>query len=282
MFEVQKAMLTINGRGLLFAGKHVLAPLGSATRRFNLEYDLEPVLAQLTAGYMRPVNTRTVSLLYSALAAWNRGDFGRAAYDLILTSLPDPKDNTNFYERIEAVDKAIATGRRPKDVLKTFGVNPAWMDEARVPAGQTDAGEWVSGDNDTGDVTNIAAHSGDPSIRWNAKVKALPQSSLDALRTAMRLEDLPANQFDDMAWIMAQESQGVVGVPNNRGGSASGLFQLQPSNYHFYPNGAKSIGNAVEEAQGGIRYMLWKYGNAARAKAAWVKNYNVNPNNPFW
>ncbi len=166
----------------------------------------------------------------------------------------------------------IGPARSQKITSKTFGGSMAWVGEARVPAGNgDDSGEWTD-----------ASTGSDPTRRWNAKVQALPQSALDALRQAMLLENLPMSQFDDMAWIMAQESEGVVGIPNNQGGTAIGLFQLQPSNYHFYPNGENSIGNAVEEAQGGIRYMRANYGTAAKAKAAWIRKYHKNPKNPYW
>lgn len=46
-----------------------------------------------------------------------------------------------------------------------------------------------------------------------------------ALREAMRLEDVPPGAFDDLLWIMAQESDGVVGGRNGKS-TARGLFQL--------------------------------------------------------
>jgi hypothetical protein len=102
----------------------------------------------------------------------------------------------------------------------------------------------------------------------------IPQSSKDALRRAMQLEGIPDDQYDDLAWIMTQESNGEVDErnhpqPGSKPSSARGLFQLTQQNYHFNPRGKKSFGNAVEEAQGGIRYILNHYKSVARARAVW-------------
>lgn len=91
---------------------------------------------------------------------------------------------------------------------------------------------------------------------WTPKYPAkVPVASSQALKQAMMLEGLSQRDFDDLLWIMAQESMGQVGVKNQSGSSAQGLFQLLYKRWDsYYPNGARSIGNAVEECQGGIRY----------------------------
>ena len=55
--------------------------------------------------------------------------------------------------------------------------------------------------------------------------------------------------------------------------SARGLYQLTAANYHYNPNGAASFGNAVEEAQGGIRYIRARYGTADKAVAFWKQHH---------
>ncbi len=81
----------------------------------------------------------------------------------------------------------------------------------------------------------------------------IPAQSDAALSQAMTLEGVPQSWQASLRFIMAQESGGRVGVKNPIH-SARGLFQLTAANYHLNPNGARSFGNAVEEAQGGIRY----------------------------
>jgi Transglycosylase SLT domain len=97
----------------------------------------------------------------------------------------------------------------------------------------------------------------------------IPAQSDAALSQAMTLEGVPpASWQSGLRFIMAQESGGRVDVKNPVH-SARGLFQLTAANYHLNPNGARSFGNAVEEAQGGIRYIQQRYGTADNAVAFW-------------
>ena len=105
---------------------------------------------------------------------------------------------------------------------------------------------------------------------WVEKDPAnIPDASRTALRQAMLLEQTPSGEFDDLLWIMAQESEGVVNLQNPKS-TARGLFQLTASGYANNPNGVDSFGNAVEDCQGGLRYIKGRYGTAADAKAFWL------------
>ncbi|MFL9995885.1 hypothetical protein PQR34_34085 [Paraburkholderia sediminicola] len=101
---------------------------------------------------------------------------------------------------------------------------------------------------------------------------AVPTTSQNALRKAMGIEGVPLTQFNDLLWLMAQESSGVVDVRNGKS-SARGLYQLLRPQYELNPNGEKSFGNAVEECQGGIRYILGRYHTAASARLFWEKHH---------
>ncbi len=96
----------------------------------------------------------------------------------------------------------------------------------------------------------------------------IPAQSDAALTQAMTAEGVPQTWQSGLRFIMAQESGGRVDVKNPVH-SARGLFQLTAANYHLNPNGAGSFGNAVEEAQGGIRYIQQRYGTADNAVAFW-------------
>jgi len=60
----------------------------------------------------------------------------------------------------------------------------------------------------------------------------IPETSIAALRQAVSLEEVPADQFNDLAWIMAQESGGIVNA-TNRHSTARGLFQLLRAGYEY-------------------------------------------------
>jgi hypothetical protein len=116
----------------------------------------------------------------------------------------------------------------------------------------------------------------DPVHRAVARIPAttpatLPQASADALSQAMAREGVPASWQPGLEFIMARESGGQVGAQSPIH-SARGLYQLTAANYHYNPKGAASFGNAVEEAQGGIRYIRARYGDAGNAAAFWHRH----------
>lgn len=100
----------------------------------------------------------------------------------------------------------------------------------------------------------------------------VPATSQAALKEAMRLEGIPAASFDDLLWIMAQESGGIVDSRNHQS-TARGLYQLLEAQFSLNPHGIKSFGNATEECQGGIHYIVGRYGSAATAVAFWRKHH---------
>jgi len=100
----------------------------------------------------------------------------------------------------------------------------------------------------------------------------IPKESIQALKKAMTIEHVPEEQLADLTWIMAQESGGIVDTRNPHS-SARGLYQLLKAQYELNPNGEKSFGNAVEECQGGIRYIVCRYKTAAVAREFWEKHH---------
>ena len=111
-----------------------------------------------------------------------------------------------------------------------------------------------------------------PTIAPGRPAVTPPTASLEALGQAMALEGVPASWQSGLAFIMAHESGGQVGA-HSPIHSARGLYQLTAANYHYNPNGAASFGNAVEEAQGGIRYIRARYGTAEKALAFWQQHH---------
>lgn len=108
---------------------------------------------------------------------------------------------------------------------------------------------------------------------WKAKSPSIVPANVQmALREAMRLEDVSPTEFNDLLWIMAQESAGRVDVRNGKS-TARGLFQLLRAQYPLNPHGESSFGNAIEECQGGIHYIMGRYHTAAAARSFWEKHH---------
>ena len=116
-------------------------------------------------------------------------------------------------------------------------------------------------------VPSTASHPSQP----YQSISAIPAQSNAALQQAMAIEGVPQSWQPALQFIMAQESTGKVNA-SSPVHSARGLYQLTAANYHFNPNGAASFGNAVEEAQGGIRYIQQRYGTAENAVAFWQQH----------
>jgi SLT domain-containing protein len=108
---------------------------------------------------------------------------------------------------------------------------------------------------------------------WVAKsTSTIPLGSQIALKEAMKIEGVSISEYSDLLWIMAQESGGRVNAKNSAS-SARGLFQLLRAQYELNPNGEDSFGNAVEECQGGIHYIMGRYHTASAARAFWEKHH---------
>ncbi len=93
----------------------------------------------------------------------------------------------------------------------------------------------------------------------------------EALKAAMDKEGVPNTWEAGLHFIMQRESGGKVGAANHVD-TARGLFQLTKASYHLNPHGVQSFGNAVEEAQGGIRYVAERYQTADNAVGFWKKH----------
>lgn len=89
---------------------------------------------------------------------------------------------------------------------------------------------------------------------------------------AMTIEKVSIGEYNDLLWIMAQESGGAVDVHNSVS-TARGLFQLLAAQYPLNPNGINSFGDAFEECQGGIHYIMGRYHSAKTAKTFWQKHH---------
>jgi hypothetical protein len=160
---------------------------------------------------------------------------------------------------------ADAAGHRTHRHAHTHTEAPASFQQALLRAFRGKAATFGS----QGAVHRIAARvpAGAP-----AKQAATPPgASVSALSHAMALEGVPASWQPGLTFIMAQESGGKVNAQSPVH-SARGLYQLTAANYHYNPKGAASFGNAVEEAQGGIRYIRARYGSADNAVAFWQQH----------
>jgi len=160
---------------------------------------------------------------------------------------------------------ADAAGHRTNRHVHTQTEAPSGFQQALQRALQAKAGT---------DRVQGAIHRAAARIPAGAPAKpaaTAPGASINALSQAMALEGVPASWQPGLTFIMARESGGKVDAQSPIH-SARGLYQLTAANYHYNPQGAASFGNAVEEAQGGIRYIRARYGTADNAVAFWNRH----------
>jgi hypothetical protein len=101
---------------------------------------------------------------------------------------------------------------------------------------------------------------------------SVPGNIQEILLQAMAQLSVPNDQLGDLEWIVQHESSGKCGATNSKS-TAVGLFQMLKMNYYLFPRGAASIGNCVEEAEGGIKYILGRYHSAGRARIFWESHH---------
>jgi hypothetical protein len=77
----------------------------------------------------------------------------------------------------------------------------------------------------TGKLHSHRPHKAGKQVWHEKPVSAVPIEVRMALQDAMRIENVPNTDYDDLLWIMAQESEGVVDAHNGKS-TARGLYQL--------------------------------------------------------
>ncbi len=142
---------------------------------------------------------------------------------------------------------------------------------ASMTRAPTPASPAIPQTNHTAHTHHARHHHGSFHSHVTSAVHKAGPETIQALRTAMAKESVPATWENSLRYIMEHESGGQVGAAN-RVDTARGLFQLTRASYPLNPNGAASFGNPVEEAQGGIRYIQKRYQTADTAAAFWQRH----------
>ena len=123
----------------------------------------------------------------------------------------------------------------------------------------------------TGHTRHVHHHRGTFHSHVARAVHRAGPEATEALQAAIDKEGVPATWAGSLQYIMEHESGGRVGA-SNKSDTARGLFQLTRASYGMNPHGTASFGNAVEEAQGGIRYIQHRYQTADNAVAFWQRH----------
>jgi hypothetical protein len=113
--------------------------------------------------------------LHHAARYWREGQNHLAAIELALSGLPPVHDREQASARLDLGEKLLAAGLTPRELIDTFGLDPAALDfrkynqdQPRVPAGNPDGGQWTP---DSGETPGIATGGGArPSISHGVRL----------------------------------------------------------------------------------------------------------------
>jgi hypothetical protein len=151
-------VMTTSEEGLVL-GTTVLAPMGHdacGIPALAIDGAEERILALLAVAYGKMVGPAVLGNIRRASAYWSQGETVLAAIELALSGLAPLKDKKEAALRLSIGDRLLAAGASPRELMKACGLDPAAFDllkagydpdQPRVPAGNTDGGQWTSGDD---------------------------------------------------------------------------------------------------------------------------------------
>ncbi len=132
--------------------------LGAGTRlaRVGAPVDEARLGALLAAAHGRPAPASALRHLTRAMETWRDSEKPLALTHLALSGLAKLAQPKEDARRLFLVDAMMEGGVTPSEIVEGLGLGPAFPPEAlekynpdqpRVPAGNTDGGQWTSGDN---------------------------------------------------------------------------------------------------------------------------------------
>ena len=149
--------------------------LGAGTRLAKVGAPLDaPRLAALLAAHGRPVAASSMRHIRHALEKKRDGDLVLALVHLALSGVAKLQDTGEDARRSFLADALVSDGVDRVDIVNGFGLEPTPLDQAldkyspdqpRVPAGNSEGGQWTSGDWEGGSISpHYAARVGGCSL----------------------------------------------------------------------------------------------------------------------
>ncbi len=139
---------------MTFAGDVLALGAGTRLAKAGAPVDEARLGALLAAAHGRPAPASSLRHVRRAVETWHDGEKPRALTHLALSGLAKlarPKEDAR---RLFLADALIRSGLDPAIIVKALELEPAPEaldkynpDQPRVPAGDTDGGQWTSGDS---------------------------------------------------------------------------------------------------------------------------------------
>ena len=177
-------VMTTSEEGLVL-GTTVLAPMGHdacGIPALAIDGAEERILALLAAAYGKMVGPAVLGNIRRASAYWSQGETVLAAIELALSGLAPLKDKKEAALRLSIGDRLLAAGASPRELMKACGLDPAAFDllkagydpdQPRVPAGNTDGGQWTNSDTAVEDAVAGSGSSTAPRGQLSSTAAAI-------------------------------------------------------------------------------------------------------------
>jgi len=154
--------MAFSEEGLVLGAGTVLAK-ASVDRLGRAELSIdgveERIVALLAIAYGAAVSPSVLGDIRRASDYWSRGQTSLALIQLAYAGLPTLPDSKEASFRLFLADRVLAGGLTPQDLLKACGIDSAPLgfleagynpNQARVPKGNPEGGQWTSEDGETG------------------------------------------------------------------------------------------------------------------------------------
>ncbi len=140
---------------MTFAGDFLVLGAGTRLAKLGAPVDEAGLAARLAATYGRTIDALPLRRVRRAIEKWRSGDKALALTHLALSGLAKLANPKADARRLFVADALIQSGVDPSIIVKALGLGLAPMpealdkynpDQSRVPAGNSDGGQWTSGD----------------------------------------------------------------------------------------------------------------------------------------
>jgi hypothetical protein len=207
MLDFRRSLLPLDTRGLMPDHQALLAKT-DAQGRIDIDAQMPRMTSMMKAGYGDTVPAYVMDRMASALHSWNLGQTGIAITKLTQVGLPDPFTDPGCPARLVKAERHFDTLQ--KDDYDPGSSDPAWMNEARVPAGDPAGGQWTGAGGATSldDLIDPIAQSDDSTVQ----LKGTSGMDIDAAVDHLNENAFPASKNQCAAYVENAINAGLVGT----------------------------------------------------------------------
>jgi hypothetical protein len=217
-------VMTMSEEGLVLGGA-VLAKMSwdqSGTPQLAIDGAEQRILALLAAAYQISIGPEILGNIRRAAREWRRGETCVAQMHLAHGGLPRLRNKNEAAFRLFLGEVLLAHSLTPRELVKACGLDAAFMDllkaeyspdQPRVPAGNSDGGQWTSADG-----SPDAANSAETPIIAGRRSAADPSpSKVNPVEPPLEVAGFqPVHRLPDDAVIVTTPDGKTIADPDSK------------------------------------------------------------------